>query len=45
MVAIALRELILFDRSHIFSDVFPVTDESLKKELPMLFLRYLGIET
>ena len=44
MVAIALRELILFERSHIFAAVFPVNDDSLKQELPRLFLSYLGVE-
>jgi len=44
MVAIALRELILFERSHIFAAVLPVTDDSLKEDLPRLFLRYLGVE-
>jgi len=44
MVAIALRELILFDRSHIFAAVLPVDDDSLKQQLPRLFLRYLGVE-
>jgi len=44
MVAIALRELILFDRSHIFKAVFPVNDDSLQRELPRLFLSYLGVE-
>ena len=44
VVAIALRELILFDRAHIFSAVLPVNDDSLKEELPRLFLRYLGVE-
>ncbi len=44
IVAIALRELILFDRSHIFAAILPLNDDSLKQELPRLFLRYLGVE-
>jgi AcrR family transcriptional regulator len=44
MVAITLRELILFERSHIFAAVLPVNDEILKLELPRLLLSYLGVE-
>ena len=44
MVAFALRELILFDRAHIFADILPLNDDSLKRELARLFLRYLGEE-
>lgn len=44
MVACTLRELILFDRAKNFADVLPVTDEDLKRELPRVFLGYLGVE-
>lgn len=44
MVAIALRELILFDRAYVFEGVIPADDETLKRELPRVFLRYLGVE-
>lgn len=44
MVAIALRELVLFERSHIFTAVLPVNDDLLMRELPRLFLSYLGVE-
>ncbi len=43
MVSFALRELILFDRSHIFAAILPLSDDLLKQELPRLFLRYLGV--
>jgi len=44
MVGFALRELILFDRTHIFAAVLPLDDGSLRKELPRVFLRYLGVK-
>jgi hypothetical protein len=44
MVAIVLRELILFDRGWIFESVIPVDDGTLKRELPRVFLSYLGVE-
>lgn len=44
MVAVALRELILFDRAHIFAAIFPIDEASLRQELTRLFLRYLGVE-
>jgi AcrR family transcriptional regulator len=43
MVSFALRELILFHRTHIFAAVLPLDDDSLKRELPLVFLRYLGV--
>lgn len=43
MVVFALRELILYDRVHIFAAVLPLDDDSLKQELPRVFLRYLGV--
>ncbi len=42
-VACILREIILFDRAYVFADIVAVDDESLKCELPRLFLRYLGV--
>ena len=44
MIALILRELILFDRTRIFQDVLPLQDGLLKQELPRMFLRYLGVE-
>ena len=44
MVGFALREVILFERRHIFADVLLLDDDSLKQELPELFLRYLGVK-
>jgi AcrR family transcriptional regulator len=44
-VAFTLRELILFDQAKAFEHAIPVGDEHLRKELPRMFLRYLGIET
>ena len=45
MIALVLRELILFRRTRIFSDVLPLDDDILKEELPRMFLRYLGVES
>jgi AcrR family transcriptional regulator len=45
MVSLALRELVLFDRSHRFEDVLPLDDGVLKRELPRMFLQYLGVES
>ena len=45
MVALTLRELILFERSRIFADIQPLDDALLRKELPRLFLSYLGVES
>jgi hypothetical protein len=44
MVGFALRELILFDRTHLFAAALPLDDDSLKRELPVVFLRYLGVQ-
>ena len=44
MVALALRELILFDRAHIFEDILPLDDNTLREELARMFLRYLGVD-
>ncbi len=43
-VALALRELILFDQARVFEHVLRVGDDHLKEKLPRMFLRYLGIE-
>lgn len=44
MVALALRELILFDRTHVFADILPLDDNILREELVRMFLRYLGVD-
>jgi AcrR family transcriptional regulator len=44
MVALALRELIIFGHAPMFQKLVPVDDDHLRRELPRLFLRYLGIE-
>jgi AcrR family transcriptional regulator len=44
MIALVLRELILFERTRTFEDILPLDDELLKKELPRMFLCYLGVE-
>jgi hypothetical protein len=36
--------VILFERRHIFADVLLLDDDSLKQELPQVFLRYLGVK-
>ncbi len=43
MVALALRELILFNRAHLFEDILPIGDELLARELTRMFLQYLGV--
>jgi hypothetical protein len=43
MVALALRELILFNRAHLFEAILPIDDELLACELTRMFLQYLGI--
>jgi AcrR family transcriptional regulator len=43
MVALALRELILFGHADLFEKVVPVDDGHLQEELPRMFLRYLGV--
>ncbi len=45
MIALVLRELILFKRARIFEDVLSLDDDILKTELPRMFLRYLGVES
>jgi hypothetical protein len=45
MIALVLRELVLFNRMHIFEDIMPLDDDMLKEELPRMFLRYLGVES
>jgi AcrR family transcriptional regulator len=44
MVALSLRELILFDRTHIFEDILPLDDNTIREELARMFLRYLGVD-
>jgi len=43
MVALALRELILFNRAYLFEAILPIDDQLLVNELTRMFLRYLGI--
>lgn len=43
MVALALRELVLFGRTRIFEDILPLDDNTLQEELTRMFLRYLGV--
>ena len=45
MIALVLRELILFRRARIFVDLLPLDDNTLNEELPRMFLRYLGVES
>jgi AcrR family transcriptional regulator len=45
MIALVLRELILFNRARIFEDVLSLDDDLLKTELPRMFLSYLGVES
>jgi AcrR family transcriptional regulator len=44
LVALALRELIIFDNARMFEQIVPVDDDHLRQELPRVFLRYLGVE-
>lgn len=43
VVACVLRDLIIFDRVRLMRPVLVVDDELLKRELPRLFLRCLGL--
>ena len=43
MVALALRELILFGHAGMLTHLVPLDDEHLRVELPRMFLRYLGV--
>jgi AcrR family transcriptional regulator len=44
MVALALRELILFSHAKMFGKLVPLDDKHLREELPRAFLRYLGVQ-
>jgi AcrR family transcriptional regulator len=44
MVALALRELVLFGRTRIFEDILPLDDDILREELTRMFLCYLGVD-
>jgi AcrR family transcriptional regulator len=44
MVALAVRELVLFGRTRIFEDILPLDDNTLREELTRMFLRYLGVD-
>ena len=43
VIALTLRELILFNRTRSFQDVLSLDDEMLREELPRMFLAYLGV--
>lgn len=43
MVSFALQGVILFNRAQMFTGILSLDDESLEKELPLVFLRYLGV--
>jgi AcrR family transcriptional regulator len=43
MIALVLRELIIFGHAPMFEKLVPVDDEHLRQELPRLFLSYLGV--
>jgi hypothetical protein len=45
MVALTLRELILFNRTRLFQDILRLDDDILREELPRRVLRYLGVES
>ena len=45
LIVLALRELILFNRMRTFQSILPIDDDTLKQELPRMFLRYLGVES
>jgi len=44
MVAVSLRELILFNHARLFRDVVALDDDRRREELPRGFLRYLGVK-
>lgn len=44
MIALVLRELIIFGHAPMFEKLVPVDDEHLRQELPRLFLSYLGVD-
>jgi len=43
IVALVLRELILFNRAYVFEAILPIDDELLARELTRMFLQYLGV--
>ena len=45
IVALALRELILFERTRVFEDVLALDDDLLREELTRMFIHYLGVQT
>ena len=45
MVALALRELVLFGRTRTFEDILTLDDNILREELTRMFLCYLGVDT
>src|SRR5215472_3266728 len=45
MVALALRELILFDRKRVFEDILHLDDDTIREELTRMFLSHLGVSS
>jgi AcrR family transcriptional regulator len=45
LIVLALRELILFNKMRTFEGILPIDDDTLKHELPRMFLRYLGVDS
>jgi AcrR family transcriptional regulator len=45
VVACTLRDLVIFDRMRLMRPVMRIDDELLKRELPRLFLRCLGVNS
>lgn len=43
MIALALRELILFNRAHLFEAILPIDERLLERELTRMFLQYLSV--
>lgn len=44
MVAVSLKELIVFENARLFEKILPLDHDRLKEELPRVFLRYLGLK-
>ena len=44
MVAVSLKDLIVFENARHFESILPLDHERLKEELPRVFLRYLGVK-
>jgi len=44
MVAVSLKDLIIFGNTGLFERIVPLDDNRLREELPRVFLRYLGVK-